>query len=111
MPVLGDDPVVITRDSAVATIWLNRPTKRNAMSYDMWVALEHACTEVATDRTVRVVVLRGSGEHFCAGADIGHMRRSANFSKKQNHAAALAQNPEQWLPWNYRDTVARIDSS
>jgi transposase len=29
----------------------------------------------------------------------------------QKHAAALAQNPEQWLPWNYRETLARIDSS
>jgi len=29
----------------------------------------------------------------------------------QKHSAALAQNPEQWLPWNYRETLARIDSS
>lgn len=29
----------------------------------------------------------------------------------QKHAAALAQDPEQWLPWNYRETVAGIDSS
>ena len=29
----------------------------------------------------------------------------------QKHAAALAQNPEQWMPWNYRDTLARLDSS
>jgi transposase len=29
----------------------------------------------------------------------------------QKHAAALAQNPEQWLPWNYRETLARIDST
>ena len=68
---LGDEPIVIARDGSVATIWLNRPEKRNAMSYEMWTALAEACHELSRDRSVRVLVVRGAGGHFCAGADIG----------------------------------------
>ena len=66
---LGDEPVVVTRVDAVATIWLNRPDKRNAMSFEMWTALAEACERLARDRTVRVLVVRGAGGHYCAGAD------------------------------------------
>lgn len=55
---------------AVGTITLTRPGKRNAVTYDMWVALGDACRALAADPSVRVVVLRGAGDHFCAGADI-----------------------------------------
>lgn len=62
--------VTLGIQGAVGTITLNRPAKRNAISYEMWGALESACQQLAADRAVRVVVLRGAGEHFCAGADI-----------------------------------------
>jgi len=55
---------------AVGTITLNRPAKRNAVTYAMWVALGDACNRLAADPLVHVVVLRGAGAHFCAGADI-----------------------------------------
>jgi enoyl-CoA hydratase/carnithine racemase len=57
-------------DGAVGTITLHREAKRNAVTYDMWVALGEACRRLADDPVVRVVVLRGVGAHFCAGADI-----------------------------------------
>ncbi len=66
----SDEPIRVTSDGAIATIWLNRPSKRNAMTYSMWAALERSVTELGADPRIRVVVLRGSGEHFCAGADI-----------------------------------------
>ena len=55
---------------AVGTITLARAAKRNAVTYGMWVALGEACHRLAVDPEVRVVVLRGEGAHFCAGADI-----------------------------------------
>jgi enoyl-CoA hydratase/carnithine racemase len=63
----------VERDAAVATIWLDRPAKRNAMSYAMWAGLADACAELGPDPSVRVVVLRGAGGHFCAGADISEL--------------------------------------
>ena len=62
-----------TLDGSVATVWLDRAAKRNAMTYDMWVALDDVCRALAADRSVRAVVLRGTGDHFCAGADIGEL--------------------------------------
>ena len=70
MSLESDELIRVTRDGAVATIWLNRPSKRNAMNYSMWAMLEQSAVELGADPSVRVVVLRGSGEHFCAGADI-----------------------------------------
>jgi enoyl-CoA hydratase/carnithine racemase len=57
-------------EGAVGTITLRRPAKRNAVTYAMWVELGDACRALAADDAVRVVVLRGAGDHFCAGADI-----------------------------------------
>jgi len=60
----------VSVQGAVGTITLHRPEKRNAVTYDMWVGLHHACKVLGADTQVRVVVLRGEGQHFCAGADI-----------------------------------------
>jgi enoyl-CoA hydratase/carnithine racemase len=57
-------------EGSVGTISLDRPAKRNAVTYEMWQALALACHRLAADPAVRVVVVRGVGDHFCAGADI-----------------------------------------
>lgn len=62
--------VRVAVDGAVGTITLARADKRNAVTYDMWVGLEAACQAFARHPEVRMVVLRGEGDHFCAGADI-----------------------------------------
>lgn len=62
--------VVTSVAGPVGTITLDRAAKRNAVTYEMWTALEAACQAMARDEAVRVVVLRGDGDHFCAGADI-----------------------------------------
>jgi len=55
----------------VATLTLNRPDKGNAYDQAMLDALEGEVARLAADPVVRVVVLRGSGKHFCVGAEIG----------------------------------------
>jgi enoyl-CoA hydratase/carnithine racemase len=62
--------VRVSVSGAVGSITLHRAAKRNAVTYDMWVDLHQACRRLAADPAVRVVVLRGQGDHFCAGADI-----------------------------------------
>src|SRR4051812_23032011 len=46
------DGIRVERSGAVATIWLDRPAKRNAMSYAMWAGLEAACREVGADSRI-----------------------------------------------------------
>ncbi len=55
----------------VATVWLNRPDKANAMNMPMWADLQ-ACFEwLDAEPDVRVIILGGKGKYFCAGIDLG----------------------------------------
>jgi isohexenylglutaconyl-CoA hydratase len=57
----------------VLRIWLNRPELRNAMSAQMVREILATFDAIREDRGVRVVVLRGAGGTFCAGADLKHL--------------------------------------
>jgi enoyl-CoA hydratase/carnithine racemase len=61
--------------AGVATLTLSNPAKRNAMTPEMWRELPALLASLAADRSVRVLVLTGQGDTFCAGADIGSLRR------------------------------------
>lgn len=103
---LRDAPIVVTRAESVATIWLNRPDKRNAMSFEMWTALADSCHELARDHSVRVLVVRGVGGHFCAGADIGGF--SSGMSDEYQ---AQNREAEETLAAFPRPTIAFITGS
>jgi enoyl-CoA hydratase/carnithine racemase len=62
-------------DHGIATITLNRPDKRNAMNDAMRAEFVVALTRVASDKTIRALVLTGAGKGFCAGGDIAGMER------------------------------------
>jgi enoyl-CoA hydratase/carnithine racemase len=67
---------------SVATITINRPGQRNAISYDMWLELKRLAGVVDRSDDIRVLVIRGGGgEAFSAGADI------AEFDKYRNDSA------------------------
>jgi len=57
----------------IARLVLNRPEKRNALSWDLLQALEESLKQVGEDRGARVVVLAAEGPVFCAGHDLGEM--------------------------------------
>lgn len=62
--------VKLEKADALATITLSRPDKLNALSSEMRAALGTCIADVAEDNEVRVVLLRGEGRAFCAGADL-----------------------------------------
>jgi len=76
--------------NAVAVVTLNRPEVRNAFNETLIRELTEALRALASDETVRAVVLLGAGESFCAGADLNWMRKMAAFSPAQNLADAKA---------------------
>jgi enoyl-CoA hydratase/carnithine racemase len=63
---------------SIATITLNRPEKRNAMSDDMRNEFIAALERVAAEKSIRALVLTGAGKGFCAGGDIAGMERRMN---------------------------------
>ena len=74
----------------VATLTLNRPERHNAFDDRLIAALAAALERLGRRTEVRVVVLRGAGRSFSAGADIGWMRRMATLSEAENRADARA---------------------
>jgi enoyl-CoA hydratase/carnithine racemase len=62
-------------DHGIATITLNRPDKRNAMNDAMRAEFVVALNRVASDKTIRALVLTGAGKGFCAGGDIAGMEK------------------------------------
>lgn len=63
------DRIQVTRDGGVADVRLNRPEKMNALDGAMFAALNRTAEELATDPSLRCVVLSGEGRSFCAGLD------------------------------------------
>ena len=78
----------ITRDGAVARIFLNRPDVRNAFNDAVIAELTQAFGELSADTTLRAIVLGGHGKAFCAGADLSWMRAMADYDWEQNRADA-----------------------
>ncbi|ODT60255.1 MULTISPECIES: crotonase/enoyl-CoA hydratase family protein [Paracoccus] len=76
----------------VATLWLARPDKHNALSRQMMDELTQAAADLGADPAVRVVVLAAQGASFCAGGDLGWMRQqmAADDATRRDGARALA---------------------
>jgi methylglutaconyl-CoA hydratase len=69
-----------------ASITLNRPEKRNALSPELVTELKAAFNKAEQDVAVKIVVLKANGESFCAGADLGYLQQLQNFSFEENLA-------------------------
>ncbi|SDC81982.1 type II toxin-antitoxin system Rv0910 family toxin [Nocardioides lianchengensis] len=75
LPAPPPAPVRTSREGAVAVITLDRPEVRNAIDHRTAVALERALDDAEADPAVRVLVLTGAGDHFCAGMDLAAANR------------------------------------
>lgn len=70
-------------EGGIATVTLNRPAQRNSVTYAMWREIGDVFTELDRDRSVRSIILTGTGADFSAGADIGEFA-SARDDKSQS---------------------------
>ncbi|MCH7329576.1 enoyl-CoA hydratase/isomerase family protein [Acinetobacter modestus] len=68
-----DESIQLEQQGSILTLWLNRPESRNAMSLNMVNAIQQVFSHIADDVSIRAVILRGKGGHFCAGGDIKDM--------------------------------------
>jgi methylglutaconyl-CoA hydratase len=62
--------LLVTLDPPIASLALNDPARRNALSLPMFDALDQAIARIAADDSIHIVVLRGEGPAFCAGFDL-----------------------------------------
>jgi methylglutaconyl-CoA hydratase len=85
---MSAERVLAELDSGVLTLTLNRPEKRNALDSLMIDALHEQLDRAEVDAEVRVLVIRGEGKDFCAGADLAELLESAGKSADENAANA-----------------------
>ena len=84
----SNEPILLRQvDDGVATVTLNRPQARNALSMALMGELLTAFTALAEDKDVKVVILAGAGPGFCAGHDLKELRSQP---KREIYARALA---------------------
>ena len=69
----------------VGTIWLNRPEIHNAFNETMISEITHAFQELGKVNELRVIILRGRGKSFCAGADLNWMRQVVDYTYEENY--------------------------
>ncbi|MBK9179350.1 MAG: enoyl-CoA hydratase/isomerase family protein [Acidimicrobiales bacterium] len=76
----------------VATVTINRPERRNALSWTVMSELRRALAQAKADPEVRVVVLTGAGDRaFCAGADLSGMAEGAGYAQLHDARGELAR--------------------
>lgn len=76
-------------DAGILTLTLDRPDKRNALSMALVEALLEGVRRAEEDPAVRVLVLKGAGKDFCAGADLDELLASADKDPAENERGAL----------------------
>ena len=77
-------PVLYTIDGSVARITLNRPAKRNALNEALVSGIKSALGNASAEDALRVVVITGSGQDFCSGADLESLRKISESSMSEN---------------------------
>lgn len=81
--------VRLLRDGAVATLLIDQPARRNAMTRAMWRAVPALLAQAADDASVAALRVEGAGVHFCGGADIGEFAET--YATPASTAAASAE--------------------
>ena len=82
-------PILTSLEGGIFSVTLNRPAKRNALSAELIELMHEALERADLDPLVRVVLIRGAGKDFCAGADLDELLESAERSVDENEASAL----------------------
>jgi len=73
----------LANDSGIVTLTLNRPDKRNAVSYEMIDDLIHALVEVENS-SAQILILTGAGKAFCSGMDLDNLKSQIGRTPEQN---------------------------
>jgi Enoyl-CoA hydratase/carnithine racemase len=105
---MSESEVLYEVDGAIARVTINRPERRNSMSYGVMQGLRDAVAAAKADDAVRVLVLTGTGDKaFCAGADLGGIAENAGAAAAHEGRGLLADLFREM--WDLgKPTIARV---
>lgn len=104
------DKIIVEQSGAIARIIFNQPEKRNAVSLEMWEAVEVALDQFATDKKVRVLILSGAGgKAFVSGADISKFESERASAEGVANYDAITKRVYDKVEAFPKPTIAQID--
>ncbi len=109
-----NDPrqILVEREGHVARVILNRPERRNALSFAAWQSLAASFDNLAADPEVRVVVLTGAGDRaFCAGNDISEFAEKRSTPEQVAAYDAVVAHAYEVIQGLEKPLVARVRGS
>lgn len=105
---MGDQELLYDVAEGVARLTINRPDKRNSLSWEVVSSLRGRLADAQADPAVRVVVITGSGEKaFCSGADLSTMAGTSGFAAMHDARGELAHLFEDLYALG-KPTIARV---
>jgi enoyl-CoA hydratase len=104
------DKILTEQTGDIARIIFNQPEKRNAVSLEMWEAVEAAATRFAADPKVRILILSGAGgKAFVSGADISKFETERASAEAVAHYNAATKRVYDLIEAFPKPTIAQID--
>ena len=104
------DKIITEKTGGIARIIFNQPEKRNAVSLEMWEAVESATARFAEDPDIRILILSGAGgKAFVSGADISKFESERSSEEAVAHYNATTQRVYDLIETFPRPTIAQID--
>ena len=108
-PMMDYKHITIDLKDGVCTLWLNRPQVRNAFNEEMIQEIIDQLEALADDPDCRVLVFKGKGSAFCAGADLNWMKAALNYSYKENMEESLNLSKCFYLIYTFpKPTIAIV---
>lgn len=109
--VPGMEEVRVEEVDKIATVTLNRPRVKNAVTREMWLELRRIFRELGYDDGVRCVVVTGAGEDFCSGADVSDISKGDEPIQRIHNLQAMREVGDccQALYEMPKVTIARVD--
>ncbi|MDJ0995002.1 MAG: enoyl-CoA hydratase [Dinoroseobacter sp.] len=104
------EKILTEQDGEIARIIFNQPEKRNAVSLEMWQAVEKAIARFAEDPEVRILILSGAGgKAFVSGADISKFESERATTEGVAHYNATTKRVYDMIEAFPKPTIAQID--
>lgn len=104
------DKIITEQSGEIARIIFNQPEKRNAVSLEMWEAVEAAVTRFAADASVRILILSGAGgKAFVSGADVSKFETERASKEAVEHYNATTKRVYDLIEAFPKPTIAQID--
>jgi enoyl-CoA hydratase/carnithine racemase len=101
--------ITLEKHGQIASLTIDRPERKNAMSQAMWTLLAEKVDLIANDPEIRAVLVKGQAGVFCAGADISEFKQLAESPDRLRENNQIVQLAQEKLEELARPTIAVID--